>query len=402
MTLCRISASAILSLNRMTLCRLFAPSYRVRVSCYSVGNRAMSCSRSSELMSVSPPLQPQKSADSASSSSGPKIGGCLENESSDDWNSHEKWFSLRNPQIQDDYRAYPMPTPGRIFSPKRVVNNDLHNETSPSFRPFNICYPEMRISGRGTPVKLNASLFTQNKQKRMENECLKNGIEWHKLGPGMILLKSFLGHDNQIEIVRICQKLGAGPGGFYQPGYSDGAKLRLKMMCLGKNWNPQTSAYEDTCFDGSKPPDIPNKFKDLVLRAITSSHELLKQENRFADVKKILPSMTPDLCIVNFYRNTGCLGLHQDKDESKESIGRGLPVVSFSIGDSGDFLYGKKRDEKKASRIKLESGDVLIFGGKSRDVFHGVPCIHRDTMPNWLRDESRLFPGRLNLTFRKY
>lgn len=92
----------------------------------------------------------------------------------------------------------------------------------------------------------------------------------------------------------------------------------------------------------------------------------------------------------------------QDCDESEGTLDKGLPVVSFSIGDSADFLYGDQRDEDKAEKVKLESGDVLIFGGKSRHIFHGVTAIHPNTAPKTLLEETNLRPGRLNLTFRKY
>ena len=92
----------------------------------------------------------------------------------------------------------------------------------------------------------------------------------------------------------------------------------------------------------------------------------------------------------------------QDKDESQHSLGQGLPVVSFSIGDSADFLYGDERDVDKAQKLVLESGDVLIFGGKSRNVFHGVTAIHPRTAPSLLLHQTNLRPGRLNLTFRQY
>jgi alkylated DNA repair dioxygenase AlkB len=79
-----------------------------------------------------------------------------------------------------------------------------------------------------------------------------------------------------------------------------------------------------------------------------------------------------------------------------------LPVVSFSLGDTAEFLYGDVRDEGKVSRVDLESGDVLIFGGKSRLIFHGVSNMKPKTAPKWLMDETNLRPGRLNLTFRQY
>lgn len=79
-----------------------------------------------------------------------------------------------------------------------------------------------------------------------------------------------------------------------------------------------------------------------------------------------------------------------------------MPVVSFSIGETAEFLYGDVRDEEKLSKVDLESGDVLIFGGKSRLIFHGVSNTKPKTAPKWLMDETNLRPGRLNLTFRQY
>lgn len=109
-----------------------------------------------------------------------------------------------------------------------------------------------------------------------------------------------------------------------------------------------------------------------------------------------------DLCLLVKVANThDCLCM-QDKDESERSLRKGLPVVSFSIGDEGEFLYGDNRDEKNAMKVILESGDVLIFGGKSRHIFHGVRSVHPNTTPKSLLEETNLRPGRLNLTFREY
>lgn len=81
---------------------------------------------------------------------------------------------------------------------------------------------------------------------------------------------------------------------------------------------------------------------------------------------------------------------------------KGLPVVSFSIGDSAEFMYGDERDVNNAEKLILESGDVLIFGGPSRHVFHGVTSIIPTSAPPFLFEQTRLVPGRLNLTFRQY
>ncbi|GJZ98051.1 oxoglutarate/iron-dependent dioxygenase, partial [Tanacetum coccineum] len=87
-------------------------------------------------------------------------------------------------------------------------------------------------------------------------------------------------------------------------------------------------------------------------------------------------------------------------------VDKGLPVVSISIGDSPTFLYGHTKNEKEADEVTLQSGDVLIFGGKSRKIFHGkifhgVNKIISNSAPEPIQ-ESMLKHGRLNLTFRQY
>lgn len=116
----------------------------------------------------------------------------------------------------------------------------------------------------------------------------------------------------QILIVRTCQELGKGPGGFYQPGYNDGAKLRLRMMCLGLDWDPQTRKYgKKRQVDGCEPSVIPSEFKQLVQRSMSEAHALLKMDSKVSNVEDILPALSPDICIVNFYNTSGRLGLHQ-------------------------------------------------------------------------------------------
>ncbi|KAK9154073.1 hypothetical protein Sjap_001553 [Stephania japonica] len=285
------------------------------------------------------------------------------------------------------------PSPGRLVSPPKSSGHSV--DMPPPPEPFDICPAK-----RGGPPKLKRPLHLKNKERR--NELAKSS-EPIILRPGMIILKNYLSRSDQINITTVCRDLGLGTGGFYQPGYNDGAKLHLQMMCLGKNWDPQTREYGDyRSIDGAVAPAIPEDFQMLVKKTIQDSHALIKKKTNVNNPEDILPWMQPDLCIVNFYSETGKLGLHQDRDESKESLDQRLPVVSFSIGDSAKFLYGDTRNVDDAKEVVLESGDVLIFGGESRHVFHGVPSINKGTAPKFLAEETNFRPGRLNLTFRKF
>ncbi|KAK8630009.1 hypothetical protein V6N13_078823 [Hibiscus sabdariffa] len=290
------------------------------------------------------------------------------------------------------------PSQERIPLNSSGIEDSSQTKCQALIEPFDICLPKI-----GTPVILKPSLLVKNREKRHEIKRFTEGQIGNVLRPGMVLLKKYLSITDQVKIVRACRALGLGSGGFYQPGYRDGAKLHLKMMCLGKNWDPESGNYGDLRpIDGAVPPDIPRKFYQLVEKAIKDSHSLIQQKTKSSHAEDILPWMSPNICIVNFYSASGRLGLHQDKDESPGSLRKGLPVVSFSVGDAAEFLYGDKREVEKADKVELESGDVLVFGGESRHLFHGVTAIKQKTAPGSLLEETNLRPGRLNLTFREY
>ncbi|CAI9767095.1 unnamed protein product [Fraxinus pennsylvanica] len=270
-------------------------------------------------------------------------------------------------------------TQSKISATENTVGDGRSNDSNSLQKgfSFDICVEKI-----GNFVKLKPTLLAKNRERRNEMKRRTEGENIKILRPGMVLLKCYLPLMDQVKLVKTCRDLGLGSGGFYQPGYRDGAQLRLKMMCLGKNWDPETSVYSDErSTDGAKPPSIPAEFLQLVKEAIQDSHAYLESTTKVRKVEDIFPSMSPNICIVNFYTQSGRLGLHQDKDESQESLRKGLPVVSFSMGDSAEFLYGEQRDIDKAQKVLLESGDVLIFGGKSRNIFHGVSSVIPNTAP---------------------
>ncbi|XP_076943857.1 DNA N(6)-methyladenine demethylase ALKBH1C-like isoform X3 [Bidens hawaiensis] len=271
--------------------------------------------------------------------------------------------------------------------------NDDDNERL-NHSGFDICQKD------SPPFKLKPPLHVTNRERRKQS---MKGQSITVLRPGMVLMKGYISSADQVSIVKTCRELGIGDGGFYQPGYSCGRKLQLKMMCLGKNWDPESRMYTELRpFDNSKPLGIPEKLHDMVEKAIQDSNEFIRENVGGSNEGKVIPNMSPDICIAKFYTKSGTLGLHQDKDESEKSIKKGLPVVSFSIGEYAEFIYGETRAANEAEKVILESGDVLIFGGKSRLIYHGVTCILPDTAPASLIEATNLLPGRLNLTFKMF
>ena len=87
------------------------------------------------------------------------------------------------------------------------------------------------------------------------------------------------------------------------------------------------------------------------------------------------------------------LGLHQDGEEPSEA-----PVVTISLGDTCVFrMAGIDRRTGPFCDVRLQSGDLLVFGGENRRIFHGVPKVLDGTGPVGLG----LPPGRLSITVRQ-
>lgn len=98
----------------------------------------------------------------------------------------------------------------------------------------------------------------------------------------------------------------------------------------------------------------------------------------------------PECCLVNLYRDSAKMGLHQDRDEADFSC----PVVSISLGDEGLFRIGRVTRGGDTASLWMKSGDVLVMGGAARLVHHGVDRIRPGS--------SALLEGggRINLTLR--
>lgn len=201
--------------------------------------------------------------------------------------------------------------------------------------------------------------------------------------PGAAWLKQYLLLDEQHAIASACRALMDGPAGGYVPTVRGGGTMRVRMLCLGRHWNPLTYRYEETRadYDGSPVAPVPEAFAALAVR--------IAQDAGF--------TFRPDICLINWYGPDGRMGLHQDKDESPGSIQAGLPVVSISLGDTARFLFGGLRRRDPVDTILLESGDAFVFGGPARLRYHGVSRIVHGTAPRALGID-----GRFNLTFRQY
>lgn len=199
---------------------------------------------------------------------------------------------------------------------------------------------------------------------------------------GVVLFQSRLAPAEQRELWAMCRALADGPVPMYTPTVRGGRKMSVGMLCLGRHWNGLTYKYE-ACrsdHDGLNVPPLPPRFAEIAKAAASDAG--------FA--------MQPDLCIMNYYGDAAKMGVHQDKDESVESIAAGVPIVSVSLGDAARFVIGGLARRDPTSPVMLRSGDVLVMGGPSRLRYHGVTRVLPGTAPEGTG------PGRFNLTFRQY
>ena len=98
----------------------------------------------------------------------------------------------------------------------------------------------------------------------------------------------------------------------------------------------------------------------------------------------------PDACLINRYESGARLTLHQDKNE-RDFV---APIVSVSLGVPAIFLFGGTHRNDRPHRVRLENGDVVVWGGLSRLAFHGIAPLAEGDHPLTGR-------CRINLTFRK-
>ncbi|MGH7029448.1 MAG: DNA oxidative demethylase AlkB [Stellaceae bacterium] len=158
-----------------------------------------------------------------------------------------------------------------------------------------------------------------------------------------------------------------------------GWRMSVAMTSCGRaGWVTDRGGYRYAADDPSsgRPwPGMPSVFTRLAGRAAAAAG---------------FGGFAPDACLINRYEPGARLSLHRDEDERD----LGAPVVSVSLGLPATFLWGGLSRKDRPRRIRLDSGDVMVWGGASRLVYHGVAPLAEAEHPLTGR-------SRINLTFRK-
>jgi alkylated DNA repair protein (DNA oxidative demethylase) len=198
-----------------------------------------------------------------------------------------------------------------------------------------------------------------------------------RLSEAAVVLRGFA-RANAAELVAAVDAITASapfrnmmtPGGF---------RMSAGMTNCGRaGWVADRKGYRYERIDpitGNRWPQMPEVFRRLAERAALAGG---------------YPGFQPDACLMNLYEPGTRLSLHRDENERDLSA----PIVSVSLGLPAIFLFGGHHRNDRSRRVPLESGDVVVWGGPDRLVYHGVAPLADGNDP---LTGSR----RINLTFRK-
>jgi alkylated DNA repair protein (DNA oxidative demethylase) len=208
-----------------------------------------------------------------------------------------------------------------------------------------------------------------------DNEASLPSVE--ALEEGAVLLRGFATAEAPRLVEEVARIAEVAP--FRHLVTPGGYTMSVAMTNCGRaGWVSDRTGYRYDSIDpdtGTPWRPLPAAFLSLAVRAAA--------EAGFA-------GYDPDACLINRYAAGAKLGLHQDRDEKDAWA----PIVSVSLGLPAVFLWGGKRRSDPVRRLRVESGDVAVWGGPARFVYHGVAP---------LKDGQHPLTGdaRINLTFRK-
>lgn len=197
------------------------------------------------------------------------------------------------------------------------------------------------------------------------------------IADGAVWLQAFADGDVAVLLEAISSVVTRAP--LRQMQTPGGYTMSVAMSnCGALGWVTDRRGYRYQAIDpvtGLPWPTLPPVFAALAGRAAAAAG--------FA-------GFVPDACLINRYVPGARMSLHQDRNERDMT----QPIVSVSLGLPATFLFGGGQRSDKPRRLRLESGDVVVWGGPARLHFHGV-----DT----LAEGEHALTGacRYNLTFRR-
>jgi DNA oxidative demethylase len=201
--------------------------------------------------------------------------------------------------------------------------------------------------------------------------------------PSVVHVPAWLGLPAQRALVEDFRRWALPPAGLRHPRVPTGHLMSVQSVCLGWHWQPYAYSRTADDTDGAPVKPLPPEVIELARDAVGTAYGGGPEAATYA----------PDAAIVNLYAPGARLGLHQDGEEPSAA-----PVVTISLGDACTFrLAGVDRRTGPFTDSEMRSGDLLVFGGPNRRIYHGVPKVFPGTAP----PDLGLPLGRLSITVRE-
>lgn len=171
---------------------------------------------------------------------------------------------------------------------------------------------------------------------------------------GFFLLKSRLAKVIQQEVLAAARAV-VKQAPLFRPTMPSGQSFSYSMInCGNLGWVADRHGYR---YQQVHPhtfkvfPAMPQVIKDLAI--------VIAKETENDD-------FYPQSCLINLYRKGEKLGMHKDNTEENLSV----PIISVSLGCTGIFVLGGFLRTDETKQYIVQSGDVIVMGGESRNYFH--------------------------------
>lgn len=156
-----------------------------------------------------------------------------------------------------------------------------------------------------------------------------------------------------------------------RPHTPNGLPMRVRVSAAGRlGWvGDGAYRYDPTQKDGREWPPMPPEW--------------------IAVANEVAGAQPWDSAIINWYDTDASLGWHEDKNERDRS----LPIVTISLGDACSWAV--RDGGGKPHRTRLESGDITLLTGSTRNCMHTVERIIEAPLLSPLKRR-----GRISVTMR--
>ncbi|CAJ1343422.1 unnamed protein product [Effrenium voratum] len=215
---------------------------------------------------------------------------------------------------------------------------------------------------------------------------------------GFVQLSGHVDADLQQRIIDDVRNLGVSPHGFSSEDF-DGIKVSqgVQRMYLGLRWNSSGRKWEQSKVDqfvAALPKFLADMYSDAVKSA---NREMSSGQNKRRKLTPF-PEGQASVAVVEFLPITSTVQLHQEKTETREALEAGYPLMGLYLGASCELAYSTEGPSgtSKPKVLRLKSGDLLLMGGESRQLWHGISRVIPNTTPSNLRIQ----PGLLSLNVR--